>query len=247
MSKGVVGIGDSFTWGEGLYFYSGLDELPLKPTHEFSEEEVKLSHRLYKNKNGYVNLVAEYYNTWSLLGEGNGGDNVFSFKQRLNRMFGKNALSKSDVSLFIFQFTQIFRNSNYSLQEQIQYVDHHLLELEKHGIKCVSICWTYDITRKDSIYWDLFKDRHVQLKFNNEIYDNFEEMSRVPNSNIRILSDFNPLNYQKNDLHLNLKGQRILADSIIQKLEHDNFWIPSNFDINEEYINKHRMNPKNEI
>ena len=35
MSKGVVGIGDSFTWGEGLYFYSGLDELPIKPKHEF--------------------------------------------------------------------------------------------------------------------------------------------------------------------------------------------------------------------
>ena len=241
MSKGVVGIGDSFTWGEGLYFYSGLDELPIKPKHEFDEQEVRLSHRLYKNKNCYVNLVAEYYNTWSLLGEGNGGDNIFSFKQRLNTMFNKNALSKSDVALFIFQFTQIFRNSNYSLQEQIQYVDYQLSELEKEGIKCVSICWTYDITRTDSIYWNLFKDRHVELKYNDKVYNNFEEISKKPGSDITIASDFSPLNFQKNDLHLNLKGQRMLADSIIQKLETDNFHIKSDFDITEEYINKHKM------
>jgi len=241
MSKGVVGIGDSFTWGEGLYFYSGLEELPLKETHEFDPIEVKLSHMLYKNKNSYVNRVAEYYNTWSLLGEGNGGDNIFSFKQRLNGMFNDNALRKSDVSLFIFQFTQVFRNRNYSIPEQIEYIDYHLSELEKSGIKCVSICWTYDITTSDSIYWDLFKHRHVDIEYNGEIYTNFEDIIKQDDADVSIMHDFGPLNFQKNDSHLNLKGQKMLADSIIKKLEKDNFKIETDFKIDLDYINNHKM------
>ena len=40
MSKGILGVGCSFTWGEGLYFYSKLKNLPFKENHEFINSEI---------------------------------------------------------------------------------------------------------------------------------------------------------------------------------------------------------------
>ena len=35
MEKGIACLGCSYTWGEGLYFYSELEDLPFKEKHGF--------------------------------------------------------------------------------------------------------------------------------------------------------------------------------------------------------------------
>ena len=225
MSKGVFGFGCSYTWGEGLYFYSNLDGLPFKAIHEFDGKELRPPHLLYKDKHTFINLVAENYNTWSFAGGGNGGDNIFSFKQKINSTFFDTNFHNSDIGLVIFQFTQIFRNENYDMDEQIDYIDYHLNKWESMGIKCVTISWPYEIPDSDN-YKNKFKHRHVPIEFNDRIYNNFEEIIGMgDSSNITIASDFAKKGFQKNDDHLNLKGHRLIADSIIKKLEQDNFKI----------------------
>jgi len=225
MSKGVLGFGCSYTWGEGLYFYSDLDGLPFKEFHEFDSQELRYSHHCFRRKHTYTNKVAEHYNTWGVTNGGNGGDNIFSFQQRYTSIFNDNENSAKidDFKLIIFQFTMINRNTNYSMSEQLELINHHLEKLEQNGIKCVTIVWPYDITESDSLYWKLFKDRHVPIRYNETIYDNFEDIIKIPNNDITVCNDFKDKGFQKNDEHLNIKGHTMLANSIIEKLEKDNF------------------------
>ena len=58
MSKGVLGIGCSYTWGEGLYYYSDLDNLPFKSSHHFDPDTVTPAMMLYKDNNKFIKLVA---------------------------------------------------------------------------------------------------------------------------------------------------------------------------------------------
>ena len=229
MSKGILGIGCSYTWGEGLYFYSELNDIEtlLSENHFFDSTKLRRSHLLFKNKKTFTNLVAEKYNTWCEIGGGNGGDNVFSFNQRLTELFDETVLDsylKSDFKLIIYQFTQLERNTNYSLVEQIEYVDYHLSKFENEGIKCISLVWPNDIT-EISEYYKLFSNRHVDIKYRDIVYDNFEDIINIKDNDVTVMNDFKKRNLQKNDKHLNIRGHQMIANSIIKKLEQDNFKI----------------------
>ena len=65
--NGIVFLGCSFTWGQGLYFYSGLDTLKL-PDNEymFNQNEVTHAHIMYKNKFRFARLVADEFKTFEL-------------------------------------------------------------------------------------------------------------------------------------------------------------------------------------
>ena len=226
MSKGVLGFGCSYTWAEGLYYYSDIHDASelLNEHHHFDGHKIRLPHILYKNKKSYINIIAQYYDTWSYVGGGNGGDNIFSFKQKINSLFSeeRDSFVPNDFKLIIFQFTHLQRNPNYSVQEQIGYVDHFLSQWEELGIKCVSISWPPEIPMCDE-YMDKFKDRHVPIFYNNIEYNDFETITHLKNNDITIESDFRERGLQKNDWHFNLKGHEMIADSIIKKLEKDNF------------------------
>ena len=50
MSKGIFGLGCSFMWGEGLYFYSNLDNLPFNEYHNYDFSKITNGMIQYKNK-----------------------------------------------------------------------------------------------------------------------------------------------------------------------------------------------------
>ena len=51
ISKGIFGIGCSYMWGEGLYYYSTLPDLPPKSmNHSFDGEHIRDTHCSFKNK-----------------------------------------------------------------------------------------------------------------------------------------------------------------------------------------------------
>jgi hypothetical protein len=123
--KGLVFGGCSFTWGQGLYFYSDLPRLkePDQP-YAYKGELVQESHILYKETIRYPRLVANYFNTFETFKLGNGGseDETFEFLDVLfhkkdNPTYGSHLTEErmdySEVEYIIVQLSQLWRNKYY--------------------------------------------------------------------------------------------------------------------------------------
>lgn len=116
--KGIVCTGCSYTWGQGLYFYSNLPNLthPSEP-HIWESKWVTDAHSLYKDTLRYPRLVANYFNTFEVVQPDNGGCELLSLAF-LREVFGetntdsnvKYKIKYNDVSHIILQFSQPFRN-----------------------------------------------------------------------------------------------------------------------------------------
>jgi hypothetical protein len=78
--NGIVFAGCSFTWGQGLYYYSNLKHIPT-----FSEwvKDYSLMTNApinYKNTIRFPRLVADHFSTYEVCRETNGGSDEMSFK-----------------------------------------------------------------------------------------------------------------------------------------------------------------------
>ena len=224
MKRGVVGIGDSYTWGEGLYLLSGYRDLPLKKRHSFDMNEMRDSFIQFKNKHRFINKVADYLDTWCWVNRGNGGTNMTIEDYATRDLLTQDEFKLSDFKLAIFQFTHFGRDEygGRGVEEQIETVNKLLTEYENNGIKVITFCWDEEIPSRDS-YRKLFKDRHIDISINGITKPGFDYFIWDNNYNITVASDFRPKNLQTNDLHFNKKGHRIIADLILKKLEQDNF------------------------
>jgi len=249
MGKGVVSIGCSYTWGEGLQFYADLHDTMFRETHMFTIEDVRESHILFKNKNVFSTLVANHYNTWSYLQAKNGGSNMGNYKNHLPQLLdSNNDVRPEDIGLLIFQFTKPDRdyeryynpNQPYTLENQITILDELFCKFEKKGIKVVTICWDEE-TSNNKLYLKLYNHRTVNFEIDGVIKSAYDYFILHDEYNMTVRSDFKKFKYQINDLHFNVKGHRFIADSIIKKLEQDNFKINTQVDVTEEYITKNKQ------
>ena len=80
--KGILFGGCSYTWGQGLYFYSDLPRLYNSPSiYEFPGHKVSHAQIKFKNTLYYPRLVANHFNTFEVVIPTNGGsdDNSFNF------------------------------------------------------------------------------------------------------------------------------------------------------------------------
>lgn len=80
--KGMLFSGCSFTWGQGLYFYSDLPNLyNPKSIYEFPGHKVTEAQIRFKNTLYYPRLVANNFNTFEVTKPFNGGsdDETFDF------------------------------------------------------------------------------------------------------------------------------------------------------------------------
>ena len=64
--KGIVFAGCSNTWGHGLWYYSGLDNIPYGDEHLNYHTE-KSSYMNFKDTNRYSRLVANHFNTYDVV------------------------------------------------------------------------------------------------------------------------------------------------------------------------------------
>lgn len=242
-AKGVLGIGCSFTWGEGLYYYSNLANTPpLTETHKFPGTHLlSEAHIKFKDKHRFLQLVSDEYNTWNISNVGNGGTNVRNIQDYVDGYLTKsNPLELTDFGLIIYQFTSHDRDfiNPYTdengwmhgdimpIENQIEFANKTMTYWESLGIKVVTISW-FEEFPNHPLYKEYFKDRHVDIEVDGEIKNSFEYFLHNHKYKITIASDFEPLGLQKNDIHFNLKGHRCVADSIIKKLKKDN-WKPIN-------------------
>jgi len=113
----MVFAGCSFTWGQGLYYYSNMPSLREPPPDHYQSQLVRHTHRKFQETIRYPRLVANHFNTFELTQDFNGGA-THSIIQYWNDKFSETGdLAKSidegqryydynDVSHVFFQFTQ---------------------------------------------------------------------------------------------------------------------------------------------
>ena len=113
MSKGIFGLGCSFTWGEGLYFYSNLDNLPFKEYHYYDFSKITNGMIEYKNKHRFIQLISDNFNTWCTVKNVNGSNNSSNIEV-LKRLYNNDIIQEpkydfkltiNDYKLIVFQFT----------------------------------------------------------------------------------------------------------------------------------------------
>ncbi len=256
--NGIIFAGDSFTWGQGLYYYSNLPNLKIPKTGHYIDTYVTPSHRKFKDTRRFARLVANEFETFELVKNGNGGSDYESL-EFIDDIFKKDGYKYEDISYVIFQTTQFIRSpfemeiqgeiqqlyfthstmkmhnmhdffikwlneNNYTLDDYerlhiyqiFKKIKDKFIELESNGIKCKIICWTSD-------YIDLIKndeymfDKFIPILYNNTTIDCFETFMEEY-SEMMIKND---LYFEKSvgDGHLSLNAQRIIADSIINKIK----------------------------
>lgn len=124
--KGIVFAGCSFTWGQGLYFYSNLNHTPKFEDWVFDYSLMTDALIKYKDTIRFPRLVANHFNTFEVCKASNGGNDVTSL-MFLKKIFDKYEepadeyiksspwLSQEnyhfdDIDYVIFQMTQPYRS-----------------------------------------------------------------------------------------------------------------------------------------
>jgi hypothetical protein len=118
--KGLLFGGCSFTWGQGLYFYSELNRL-IKPINEFTyrRKELNDAHFKFRDTLRFPRLVANHFNTFEVVKLLNGGseDETFDFFDIIfdHTRDGADHLSHDklhydDIDYIVIQTSQIWRN-----------------------------------------------------------------------------------------------------------------------------------------
>jgi len=124
--RGLVFAGCSFTWGQGLYFYSDLNHTPKFDAWVYDYSLMTDALIKYKDTIRFPRLVANYFNTFEVCKKTNGGSDVTSL-MFLRKLFGKyeepvdDHINSStwltdenyyfdDIEYVIFQMTQPYRS-----------------------------------------------------------------------------------------------------------------------------------------
>lgn len=115
--KGLLFGGCSFTWGQGLYYYSNLPNLPFQQDYAFNSKNITEAMIKHKNSIRFPRLVSNGLNTFEvcksdvglLLGNGGSEDETFDFFDYLFNVERK--YTYKDFSHIVIQLSNPFRNS----------------------------------------------------------------------------------------------------------------------------------------
>ena len=119
--KGIIFSGCSFTWGQGLYYYSGLPTLVEPPPNTYDSTLITPAHLRYMQTLRYPRLVANHFNTFEVVSKQNGGSEessmnfikaAFGLKEGFSH-FTEDAFSFDEIEYVIIQTSQVNRNSFY--------------------------------------------------------------------------------------------------------------------------------------
>jgi hypothetical protein len=133
--KGLLFAGDSFTWGQGLYFYSDLPNIKQPPKNGFNSCDVTEAQLKYKDTKRFSRIVADHYGTFELVKDSNGGSDLDSIKF-IDDSFIEMGYSYDDFEYVFFQTTHFFRSKfDFELDGKIQktfVTDHNFLEFTNY-------------------------------------------------------------------------------------------------------------------
>jgi hypothetical protein len=118
--KKILFAGDSFTWGEGLQFYSGQKDVFFPKTHKFDPKLISNSQMEFIINNRFPTLVSNHFDKKCLVRADNGGSNTWSTK------FIKEIKKANEISHIIYQLTDLYREEfefTYDGEDITIYVD----------------------------------------------------------------------------------------------------------------------------
>lgn len=75
VTKGMIFAGCSFTWGQGLYYYSNMSTLKEPPPDCYNPDLLSKAHIKFMESVRYPRIVADHFNTFEFVYPGNGGSN----------------------------------------------------------------------------------------------------------------------------------------------------------------------------
>lgn len=90
-------------------------------------------------------------------------------------------------------------------------------KLEEKNIKCYMLALTddyYDLIQED----EFIKKRFIEIEYDGKQFNNFTDLFKY-NDKLVIVNDIDYFDFPPKDLHPSLECQKIVADSIINKLE----------------------------
>jgi hypothetical protein len=225
----IVFLGDSFTWGQGLqipYWIEqgkSIDEInDLMPPKVALESVMDYTADEYRKTYHFPNLVAKHFNRPYSTKWGNGGNNddiIFFIKN----LFRNIVDPKGGVDYVIVQFTdsqrdinlldyiEKGRNPDIVLQEHCRNTINKLNHIcKEQNIKWFGFSWRDDI---GSILEHDFQDNYIPILYNGKEYNNFN----ILRDQCEFMFDC-IIDPRLTDSHLNSKGHKVIADSIIKKL-----------------------------
>ena len=121
--NGILFAGCSFTWGQGLYYYSDLKRIPTMKEWNYDYSLMTDALINFKNTVRYPRLVANHFKTFEVCRDTNGGSDelstqfiktAFDMDDKINGSFDyltKQEFKYEDISYVIFQTTQPYRSS----------------------------------------------------------------------------------------------------------------------------------------
>jgi hypothetical protein len=224
----IIFLGDSFTWGQGLYSKKWIQSgnsieycnNHLPPT--FSHGNISHSDDEYRRKYHFPNLVANHFDRSYYSKPKNGGTNK-DISKMATYIF--DYAENDAVELVVIQFTEFLRNFHYKIPDEYKnegIEDWINLECSKqiesiyktligYGIKNILMfSWRGDIGR---LLKSQYSENYVPLYYNDNQYMCFGDMLSE-NSELELAGELGI-----NDGHFSELGHRVIADSIIKKID----------------------------
>tara|TARA_R100001015_G_C4631206_1_gene193536 strand:- start:2065 stop:2766 length:702 start_codon:yes stop_codon:yes gene_type:complete len=230
----ILFLGCSFTWGAGLQFeylfengYS-IDEIDKLMPPQTYLENLDYKADEYRKKHHFPNLVAKELNKPYTLGKiGNGGTNrnmtfVIDNISQLMQYYDKQKIKP--VEMVIVQFTEFMRdvtddwrlnqheedfekNNNKEILKQIKEFDD---VCKNKGLKWFGLSWHNDVGK---ILKKYYSDNFIPILQNNNEYVCFDDINYSNKNRLRLCDTL-----QIQDTHLSLEGHRLIANSILEKI-----------------------------
>jgi len=149
--KGLVFGGCSFTWGQGLYYYSNLDTLNEPPPDAYNRSLLTDAHLKFAETLRFPRLVANHFNTFEVCMLQNGGseDTTFCFLDKIFNQIGgqehlsTNTFSFDEIEYVIIQTSQPNRNP---IIFNIDGVEHQFRTYDPHN-KDLFYKWLIEIEK----------------------------------------------------------------------------------------------------
>ena len=267
MTKGMIFCGCSFTWGQGLYYYSKMETLKAPPPFEFIPSYVTDAHKNYMCANRFARLVANHFNTFEILKSSNYGcdeqsltflDIIFDRNNNHEFNYTFERYDYSEVGYVIFQTSSFIRNGfkfkidgvdyftnltrdkkdlidklilelgfsnidelyDHFIKDYFNQIKNKFIELEANGVKCTILCW-FDDYIKYIEPDEYMNSRFIRLIYDNKEFNTIDELMKYDhNMNIKDDHEFFG-NKTPDDSHPSMKCHKVIADSIIKKLENE--------------------------
>jgi hypothetical protein len=235
----ILGLGCSFAWGESLYFYSDISNLPFSENHDFDVNSMTDGMIEFKNNHRYLKLVSDEIGIpYKYINDDTNGGSLIGTNHPLLYSFNK----YKNTKLLIWQITDwtrdvsdnhellkelnpkyLFKFIDGSLQKSIYFIKNIVDMFTENGTKVILFSWPRDIVEhelynkffiKTGIHMNIVCENQEFISFDDIIDNDLDKFKKYT-----VAYDFRHKGLQKNDTHFNLLGHQMIKDNIIRKIK----------------------------